>query len=84
MPITLLSIGIPQAIVQNQVYALPAKKCLLMTDVAAATIQHSTTEAFTSNVAVNISTGTYGPGQAEIAGGFIRCTSGNINIILKA
>lgn len=78
MPTELLSIGPPTAMVQNQIYALPASRVLLFTDAAAPTIQQSNTVAFTANVAVALTNG-----QMELAGGFIRCTSGNITVTLK-
>lgn len=78
MATTLLSIGYPQVMVQNQIYALPAARCLLFTDTAAATIEQENDTTFASGVALTLASG-----QAEVAGGFIRCTSGNINVVLK-
>lgn len=75
----LLVTGKVIAITQNTVYALPTGRVLLFTDATTPTLQQSTTEAFTANVAVTL-TG----GQAELAGGFFRLTTaGPINIILK-
>lgn len=70
MPTELLSIGYPIPIIQNEIYALPAKKVLMFCDVAAATFFQSNTLAFTTSVAVTLVNG-----GAELAGGFIRCTS---------
>jgi hypothetical protein len=79
MATTLLPLGTITTIVQNEVMALPASRCLLFTDGAAPTLQQSTTQAFTANVAVTL-TG----GQAELAGGFIRCTNlATCNVVLK-
>lgn len=79
MPTELLSIGPILTLVQNVIYALPASRCLLFTDGAAPTIQQSTTVAFTANVALVLTAG-----QAEVAGGFIRCTNlATCNITLK-
>lgn len=65
---------------QNVAYALPVKRCLLFTDGTAPTLQQSTTEAFTANVVMPLVNG-----QAELAGGFIRCTNlATLNIFLKA
>jgi hypothetical protein len=73
-----ITVGRVLALTQNVVYALPAQRVLLFTDATTPTIQQSLTEAFTANVAVTLS-----GGQAELAGGFIRCTSGNISVIIK-
>lgn len=68
------------AITQNTVYALPARRVLMFSDAAAPTFFQSTTAAFTVSVAVTLANG-----QAELAGGFLRCTSASPgNIILKA
>lgn len=74
----LLEPGYVQAIKQNIVYALPSCRVLLFTDATTPTIQQSLTEAFTANVALTLSSG-----QSEVAGAFIKCTTGDINIILK-
>jgi len=80
MPQQLLSIGYPIAIVQNTIYALPARRVLMFCDGVAPTFQQSSDVAFTANVAVTLTAG-----QAELAGGFLRCTSATPgNIILKA
>jgi hypothetical protein len=74
----LLSAGPVTAVTQNTVYALPTRRCLLFTDATSPTIQQSQTSTFTANVALTLTTG-----QTEVAGGFIRCTSGNVNVVLK-
>lgn len=66
-----LETGRPTPIVQNQIYALPAYKVKLFSDVVAATFFQSNTDVFTVSVAVTLDA----LGQAELAGGFIRCTS---------
>jgi hypothetical protein len=77
MPTQLLSLGPVQAILQNVVYACPASRCLLFCETAAATFEQS-----------NAVAGTFVPltpdanEQIEVGGGFIRCTSGNVNIRL--
>lgn len=76
---TLLSVGYVQPMVQNQVYALPASRAILFCDTAAATFEQSATLAFTLAVALALDANE----QAEVAGGFIRCTSGNVNVNLK-
>ena len=78
MPTELLSIGYPIPITQNQIYALPAKRVLMFTDATGPTFFQSNTLAFTASIAVTLVNG-----QAELAGGFLRCTSatpGNITL----
>lgn len=78
MPTNKLNFG-SNSLVQNTIYALPAKRVLLFTDGAAPTLQQSTDLAFTLNVAVTL-TG----GQAELGGGFLKMTSATpINVYLK-
>lgn len=79
MATQLLSLGYPQLMTQNIIYALPARRCILFTDTAAPTIQQSTDVAFTANAVLTLASG-----QAEVAGGFIRCTTSNITVNLKA
>lgn len=78
MPTSYIQIGPPFAMTQNVIYAVPGRRCLLMCDTGAATIQQSNDVAFSANAALTLSSG-----QAEIAGGFIRCTSGNVNVTLR-
>jgi len=74
-----LRIGYPVPIVQNTVYALPARRVMLFSDATTPTFQQSTTEAFTANASITLTNG-----QAELCGGFLRCTSATPgNIILK-
>jgi len=80
MPTELISIGVVTPLTQNVAYALPASRCLLMCDTAAATFLQSLTQAFTASVALTPDANE----QIEVAGGFIKCTSaGPTNIILK-
>lgn len=79
MPTVVLSPGPPTAMLQNVIYALPASRCLLFCDVAAATFQQSTTVAMTVAVALAPDANE----QIEVAGGFIRCTSGDVTVVLK-
>ena len=78
MPTELLPLGTPTALVQNQIYALPAVEAELFTDATTPTIQQSNTVAFTANVAVTL-TG----GSAAVTGGFLRTTSSGVTITLK-
>jgi len=70
MPTELLSIGQLIPITQNVIYALPARRCVMMSDATGPTFFQSNTLAFTASIAVTLVNG-----QAELAGGFIRCTS---------
>lgn len=80
MPTEVLSIGYPIPIVQNTIYALPARRVQMFSDAAGPTFFQSNTVAFTVSVAVTLVNG-----SAELAGGFIRCTSASPgNITLKA
>jgi len=76
MASALLRIGYPIPIVQNTIYALPSCKVKMFSDATAPTFQQSTDVLFTANAAVTLVNG-----QAELCGGFLRCTSatpGNI------
>ena len=76
---TLLSVGYPQTMTQNQVFALPATRCLLFTETVAATIVQSNDVAMGTTAPVTLPA----TGMAEVSGGFIKCTSGNIVVTLK-
>jgi hypothetical protein len=76
MPTTLLSIGYAQVMTQNQVFALPSGRCLLFSDTAGTYEQANVvTGPFIALVLTN--------GEAEVAGGFIRCTTASPTVILK-
>jgi len=79
MPTTSLQIGQVEAMTQSTIYAMPVRRALLFTTDTTATVQMSNTVGFSAAVAVTVTTG-----QAEVAGAFIRCTSGNISVMLKA
>ena len=78
MPTESISVGPVISLVQNRIYALPASRCLLFCDTAAATFEQSSTLAFTLAVALTPDANE----QIEVGGGFIRCTSGNVNVRL--
>lgn len=79
MPTNYIQMNVPFVMAQNVIYALPARRCLLFTDGTAPTIQQSTDVAFTASAALTLASG-----QAEVAGGFIRCTNlATCNVILK-
>lgn len=80
MATRLLSIGYVQSVAQNEVLALPARRCLFFTDAAAPTVQMANDTAFGTPIAVTLVNG-----SAEVAGGFLRITSaGPVNVNLKA
>lgn len=74
MPTELLSIGPAITLVQNQVYALPARRVLARSTGAIETSQDGTTFA-----AVTLTNN-----QAELAAVFIRSTGANNIVTLKA
>lgn len=72
---TLLSSGL-NVLTQNVIYALPTRECVIFTDTVGATIQTEADSTFAQPVAVTLT-----DGRARVGGGgFIRCTSGNINV----
>ena len=77
MPTQYIQIGPVFTMTQNVIYAVPGRRCLLFTD-SGGTLQQSTDVGFTANVALTLSSG-----QAELAGGFIRCTTGDIRVRLQ-
>jgi len=74
----LLSIGGPHTLVQNTIYALPARRCLLFVDTAGAALEQSNTDVMTADVNITLV-----DGQKEVAGGFIRSTAANCIITLR-
>jgi hypothetical protein len=70
-----IQVGVPTSLVQNQVYALPASRCLLYCD-QAATILSSNTQAFTSSTAMTLVEGKF-----EVAAAFIKMTSAGPQIV---
>jgi hypothetical protein len=75
-----ISIGYPQPILQNVVYALPARRVLLFSDAASPTFVMANDFAFATSIPVVLTNG-----QAEIAAAFIKCTSASPgNIVVKA
>lgn len=78
MSTSVVSIGQQVAMTQNVVYALPAQQVLFFCDAASATIEQSTDVGFTAAKALTLSSG-----QANVAGGFIRCTTGNVTVFVK-
>ena len=74
-----LSIGYPVTLAQNVVYALPARRVFCFSQ-SGGTVEQSDTVGFSVAKAVTFDTNN----QAELAGGFIRCTSATIIVTLKA
>ena len=79
MPTELISLGPVTTLTQNVVYALPVSRALLTCDTAAATFVQSNDPAFGVSVPLAISAA----GEAEVGGGFIKCTSGNVKVAIK-
>lgn len=76
MSIQQLSVGYAQQLITNVIYALPGMTVRIFVDGAAPTLFQSNDSAFTVSVAVVLV-----DGQAELAGGFIRCTSASAPLI---
>lgn len=79
MPIQLLSIGPVQTMVQNVVYAVPARHCDIYTAGAAAAIEESTDPTFAIKTSLNLNAG-----QTELDAPFIRCATHTIDVTLRA
>ena len=77
MPTQLLSIGYAQPILQNVIYALPARTVRVQADAA---VEVSNVVAFSP---LDVLTGADTIG-AETSARFLRCTTGNINVSLTA
>jgi hypothetical protein len=75
---TVLSPGGPYTLTQNVIYALPARRCLLMVDTAGAALEQSNTDVMTADVNITLV-----DGQKEVAGGFIRSTAANCIVTLR-
>lgn len=73
----LISIGPLTTLKQNTVYALPAARCKLYTNTTGATIVQSNDSAFASSTAMTLVEGAY-----EVAGGFVKATSGDVLVKL--
>jgi hypothetical protein len=75
MATTLLTIGPAHAILQNVVYAMPARKVRVHSLAAVEiSVDGAAWDALTNSETVG----------AEAASGFLRCTTGNTSVILKA
>ena len=74
---TVLTPGFQLSMVQNTIYALPARRALFFHD-GSQTFEQSTDVAFTAAKALTLSSG-----QAEVAGGFMRTTTGAATVWLK-
>lgn len=76
----LLSIGYPQDMVKDTIYALPARRCMLFSDGAGAAFDVANEETMTTHVGPL----TLADGMHDMSGAFIRCTSGAVRVTLKA
>ena len=74
----LLSIGYPQTLIKDAIYALPGRRCLLFVDTAGAALEQSNTAVMTADVNITLV-----DGQKEVAGGFIRSTAADCIVVLK-
>jgi hypothetical protein len=70
-----LMIGMQQTMTQNQVYALPARRCRLQASPDTATIVKSVDGSDFDTMALT-------EGGADTSGLFIKCTSGTITVSL--
>lgn len=75
---TLVQCGQPETINQNQVYTLPAGRVLAFVASTTATLVQSDTVGFSNSVPVTLTNS-----QAELAGGFLKCTSGTVTMFFK-
>lgn len=84
----LISIGYPQTLTQNVIYALPVSRCLLFVATPGVALEQSNTATMMETnplfppapADVNI---TLVDGQSEVAGGFIRSTAADCIVTLK-
>lgn len=79
-PVQTLQIGVPQLLVEDQIYALPVRGSLLFIDPEDSDIEVSSDFAFTNAVAVTPSA----EGLLITAAPFIRSTAAAATIIAKA
>lgn len=80
MSLNQIQLGVPTTILQNIVYGLPARRCLLFTDATTPTIKIANNVGISPSVTVTLDSN----GEASLAAAFIQCTSGNISICVKA
>lgn len=74
----LIQAAVPTTLVQNQVYALPAKSCLMFCSTAGAGFQQSNSLAFTDFQVVQLVLG-----EAIVSGTFIRSVNGDALVMLR-
>lgn len=77
MPTRVLTMGIMQVMTQNEIFALPAVKCTMMTDLPAATYAQS------PGAATFVAIVPAANGQMDVSGGFIVCTTASPNVMLR-
>lgn len=78
MPLESIPIGVLTAMTQNVIFALPVVQVRLFCSDAAPAFQQSNSPTFANNVAVTLT-----DGMANLAGGFIRATGGNVTVMLR-
>lgn len=74
----LISIGYPQLLTQNVIYALPGRRCRLFCDTAGAALEQSNTAAFSVDINMSLT-----DGMEDVAGGFIRSTAADALVCIK-
>jgi len=79
MPGKLIEAGVPINLIQNEVYAMPAHQTAMFCDTGGAVIEKAIKSDFVLNSSINFTNGV-----APMPGGcFIRCTSGNVSIVVS-
>lgn len=73
----MLNLGGLTVMKQSVIYALPAKRCLIFAPTG--TITQANAEDMTGQVTITLDTNK----QAEVAGGFVRCTTAEITVSCK-
>ena len=74
---TSFSLGVLFTMIEDEIYALPAKRCRLYTNTAGVTLLQSNDEAFASSTAVTLVEGSY-----EVSAAFIQSDADTL-VILK-
>jgi hypothetical protein len=78
MPVQLLSFATPYTLQTNMVYALPAGHCTVFCADASPALEQSALFDFSTKASVSVTAG-----KTDVAGLFLRCTSGNPVIVLN-
>jgi hypothetical protein len=76
--LTAINAGGVIAMPQNQIFAIPPRRYLFQTDATTPTVKWSTDPAFGTSITLTLTNG-----ECEVAGGYIQCTSANINAVFS-